>query len=369
MKKILITGGAGFIGSHLCDELLRYGYEPIVFDNLDPQVHGLVEDIPEYLPKDVSFIYGDLRDESALNRAVRKADAVVHFAAKVGVGQSMYQIEQYTDVNNRGTAILLDILSRNPTKKLLVASSMSIYGEGYYQYNGRPTEVPLRPQSQLQEGLWDIQYQGQPLSPLPTDEDKTPTLASVYALSKYDQERICLMVGEAYNFPVVALRFFNVYGERQSLSNPYTGVLAIFAARILCGKEPVVFEDGLQMRDFVNVRDVATACRLALESEAANHQAINIASGKSYSIMEVAQHLSRVISGEASEPIITGKYRTGDIRNCFADISKAQALLGYQPAVDFEQGLTSLASWLETQQITDQGERAARELAERGLTV
>ncbi|ODS86665.1 MAG: nucleoside-diphosphate-sugar epimerase [Cytophagaceae bacterium SCN 52-12] len=369
MKKILITGGAGFIGSHLCDELIQNGYEPIVYDNLDLQVHGCREAAPEYLPREATFIHGDVRDEYSLARAVAMADAVVHFAAKVGVGQSMYQIEHYTDVNNRGTALLLDILSKTSPKKLLVASSMSIYGEGYYELSGRKIEVPLRPHDQLQEGRWNIRREGTTLYPVPTDEEKTPMLASVYALSKYDQERICLMVGDAYNFPVVALRFFNVYGERQSLSNPYTGVLAIFAARLLSGKAPVVFEDGLQKRDFVNVRDVAVACRLALESDDANGQAINIGSGKSYSILEVARHLSRVLGKEDIAPLVTGKYRTGDIRNCFADISKARALLGYEPAVGFEEGLTVLAAWLATQQVSDQGEKATLELLERGLTV
>lgn len=212
MKKILITGGAGFIGSHLSDELLSHGYEVIIYDNLDPQVHGRTHQPPAYLSKEVTFIHGDIRDEYALRRAVGLADAVVHFAAKVGVGQSMYQIENYTDVNNRGTAILLDILSRSSPKKLLIASSMSIYGEGYYQYEAGKVEVGLRNTQQLQSGKWDIYRNNQPLVPLPTDEEKVPTLASVYALSKYDQERICLMVGDAYNFPVVAMRSFNVYG-------------------------------------------------------------------------------------------------------------------------------------------------------------
>lgn len=369
MRKILITGGAGFIGSHLCDELLRNGYEPIVYDNLDMQVHGCRETAPGYLSREVTFIRGDIRDEYSLTKAVAMADAVVHLAAKVGIGQSMYQIENYTDVNNRGTALLLDILSRTSPKKLLVASGMSIYGEGYYQFSGRKIEVPLRPHRQLQEGKWDVRHEGTALLAVPTDEKKAPALASVYALSKYNQERICMLVGGAYNFPVVALRFFNVYGERQSLSNPYSGVLAIFAARLLNGRSPIVFEDGLQKRDFVNVRDAAVACRLALESDEANGHAINIGSGKSHSILEAAYQLSRLLDKRDISPLVTGKHRTGDIRNCFADISKAQALLGYEPAVGFEEGLTALAAWIVTQRVSDQGERATLELLERGLTV
>ncbi len=365
MKKILITGGAGFIGSHLCSELLHKGYEPIVYDNLDMQVHGCREIVPGYFSRNVTFIRGDIRDEYSLTRAVAMADAVVHLAAKAGAEQSMSRIENYTDVNNRGTALLLDILSRTAPKKLLVASDMGIYGEGCYLSSGRKIEVPLRCHSQLQESKWDLQYKGTDLQAVSTDEKKTPMPASVYALSKYNQEHICMLVGNAHNFPVVALRFFNVYGQRRNLSNPDAGVLAVFAARLLSGKPPIVFEDGLQKRDFVNVRDVAVACRLALESDDANGHAINIGSGQGRSILEASCQLSRMLGKKDVSPLVTGKYRTGDIRNCFADISKAKALLGYEPAVGFEEGLAGFAEWAGTQRIPDLGGGTTLKLLER----
>jgi dTDP-L-rhamnose 4-epimerase len=257
---ILITGGAGFIGSHLADELLRHGHQVRALDVLSPQVHGSVTR-PVYLHSDVELITGDVRDRDAVRRALDGVDAVYHFAAAVGVGQSMYEVAEYTSVNNLGTAVLLEALMVRPVRKLVVASSMSIYGEGLYRTaGGEIVEATERALQQLRAGVWEPQDdQGQSLAPVPTPEEKTPILTSVYALSKFDQERLCLMIGRAYTIPTVALRFFNVFGPRQALSNPYTGVLAIFASRLLNGNRPLIFEDGLQQRDFVSVYDVARA--------------------------------------------------------------------------------------------------------------
>ena len=266
VKRILITGGAGFIGSHLADELVQHGYAVRALDNLSPQVHGPGGERPAYLDRDVELVVGDVRDPDTVRRALLGVDAVFHFAASVGVGQSMYEIAQYVAVNDLGTAILLEALIERPVERLVVASSMSIYGEGLYRdRKGALVAGCERSITQLKHSQWELHdADGQPLTPVPTDESKAPTLASIYALSKYDQERMCLMVGSAYGIPTTALRFFNVYGARQALSNPYTGVLAIFAARLLNGNPPLIFEDGRQRRDFVHVRDVAYACRLSL---------------------------------------------------------------------------------------------------------
>ncbi len=365
----LITGGAGFVGSHLADELLRYGYRVRVLDNLDPQVHGAGGKRPAYLDPTVELQVGDVRDADAVQRALHGVDAVFHFASAVGVGQSMYQIERYTDINNRGTAVLLEALSHAQVSRLVVASSMSLYGEGLYcDDRGNLVAPPPRPRKQLLRGEWDVRGpKGEELVPLVTPESKAAHPSSVYALSKYDQERMCLMVGEAYGIPVVALRFFNIYGSRQALSNPYTGVLAIFAARYLCGRPPLIFEDGLQRRDFVSVHDVVRACRLALEVPDASGHVLNIGSGQASTVVEIAAALAKALHRSEIEPEITRKFRVGDIRHCFADISLARQVLGYAPRVSLEQGLEELVEWIRTQNVEDRVDLADRELAHRGL--
>lgn len=370
-KKVLITGGAGFIGSHLADELLNYGYEVRALDNLSEQVHGKNCERPEYLNPQVELLIGDVRDKKMVEQALAGVDAVFHLAAMVGVGQSMYEIKEYTDVNNTGTAVLLEALAKNPVQKLVVASSMSIYGEGLYQNAaGKSIMASERPLEQLKAGQWEmLDESGVELQPVPTPETKTPCLSSVYALSKFDQERMSLLVGRAYNIPTVAMRFFNVYGTRQALSNPYTGVLAIFASRFLNDNPPMIFEDGHQQRDFVHVRDVALACRLALETPEANGQVFNVGSGNNYTITEIAERLAQVVNKGHLQPQITGKYRVGDIRHCYADISLAQKILGFYPQVDFNSGLLELAEWLEGQIAYDRVNEASAELAARGLTV
>lgn len=370
-RQILITGGAGFIASHLADELLRCGYRVRALDNLDPQVHGASAKRPNYLADDVELIVGDVRNPDDLHRALRGVDVVYHFAAAVGVGQSMYEIEHYVDVNNVGTAALLEAIIERPVDRLIVASSMSIYGEGLYRTpEGQLVEGVERSRHQFALGEWDVCLpNGERLIPLPTPETKRPTLASVYALSKYDQERLCLMIGGAYGIPTVALRFFNVYGPRQALSNPYTGVLAIFASRLLNEHPPAIFEDGEQRRDFVSVHDIARACRLALEVESAAGDVYNVGSSESFTVRDIARRVSRVLGKEYIEPEITGQYRVGDIRHCYADITRAREVLGYRPAVSLDAGLAELAQWLEGQAAEDRVSQAREELAARGLTV
>jgi dTDP-L-rhamnose 4-epimerase len=372
-KNILITGGAGFIGSHLADQLLDVGHKVRVLDNFSEQVHGGRR--PDYMDERVEVLEGDVRDREAVDRALEGIDVVYHLAAAVGVGQSMYEVEHYTSVNNVGTGVLLEALieraADQPVDRLVVASSMSLYGEGLYQAkNGRARSDVSRGVSQLEQGHWElVDEEGRELEPIATPEHKPPALASVYALSKFDQERLCLMIGEAYGIEVSALRFFNVYGPRQALSNPYTGVLAIFGSRYLNDKPPLIFEDGLQRRDFVHVSDIARACRLAMEKDEAVGEVFNIGSGESFTVRQVAAEMGRAMGKEDIEPQITGEYRVGDIRHCFADISKAREQLGYQPQVSFEDGLGELAEWMADQSAEDHVDQAHEELSVRGLTV
>ncbi|HWI07296.1 MAG TPA: NAD-dependent epimerase/dehydratase family protein [Solirubrobacteraceae bacterium] len=369
-RKILITGGAGFIGSHLADELLAHGWALRALDNLTRQVHD-GGGRPHYLDPEVELVVGDVRDAECVRRALDGVDAVVHLAARVGVGQSMYEIADYTSVNDAGTAVLLQELLERPVQQLVVASSMSVYGEGLYvAADGRPVEAVERAREQLERGEWEpTGHGGEALLPLPTPEDKPPALSSIYALGKYDQERMCLLFGSAYHTPVTALRFFNVYGPRQALSNPYTGVLAIFAGRMLNGRPPLIYEDGRQRRDFVSVYDVARSVRLALEQPAADGQVLNVGSGHSVSVVEIADELAQVMGREDIAPLVTGKYRVGDIRHCFADIGRAERAIGYVPQVARADGMSELAEWLAGQAATDRVDDAAAELAARGLTV
>ncbi|SCZ56205.1 NAD-dependent epimerase/dehydratase family protein [Thiohalomonas denitrificans] len=368
-KHVLITGGAGFIGSHVADRLLAKGYRVRALDNLSPQVHGEQRQRPDYLDPEVDLIIGDIRDPDTVKQALEGIDAVFHFAAKVGVGQSMYEVADYLNTNITATGVLLEALMRHPVDRLVMASSMSIYGEGMYRTDDGRLVEGSRKNGDLQKGDWQAYGpEGEPLSPVPTTEDKAPSIASIYAMSKLDQERMSLMLGETYGIPTTALRFFNVYGERQALSNPYTGVLAIFASRLLNGNPPQIFEDGHQRRDFVSVHDVADACALALERDEAVGRAFNIGSGHDVTVTEVAQRVAAAL-GRDIEPLVTGKYRTGDIRNCFADISLAQEQLGFEPKIRLDAGIRSLSAWLEDQNAEDRVAEATRELTVRGLAL
>lgn len=368
---VLITGGAGFIGSHVADELLDLGCKVRVLDTLNPQVHGEERRRPDYLAEDVELIVGDVRDRDVLRRALGDIDAVIHFAAAVGVGQSMYRVEDYVSVNDVGTAVLLEALAQKPVGKLVVASSMSVYGEGLYRArSGRLVGNAQRSLARLRAGRWEPEdIDEEPLVAIPTPEAKEPALESVYALSKYDQERLCLILGRAYRIPTVALRFFNVYGPRQALSNPYTGVLAIFASRLMNDQPPLIYEDGRQRRDFVSVHDAARATALALESADADGQVFNVGSGKSRTIREIAEKVGESMDKKHIRPVVTGRYRMGDVRHCFADITAARTILGYEPRVDLDEGLAELVTWLEGRVADDGVELAHEELASRGLTL
>ena len=371
-KQILITGGAGFVGSHLADGLLAAGHSVRVLDDLTPQVHG--DGPPDYLSPEVELVVGDVRDPNRLREVLRGVDVVYHFAAAVGVGQSMYEISRYMSVNTQGTAELLQAMldAKQTPEKLVVASSMSIYGEGRYCCSkcGRDAAPPVRPLSQLKASAWELHCTvcAGVLKPLPTNEAKPSETNSVYALSKRDQEELCLIYGRTYDVPVTALRFFNIYGTRQALSNPYTGVAAVFAARLLNGKQPLVFEDGEQMRDFVSVHDIVRANILAMERPESNDEVINIGCGKPISIRKVAELLSQSLGKTDMEPVITNKYRAGDIRHCYADITKARELLGYEPQVSHAEGFRELAGWLAEQQPEDKADTMLKELTAYGLT-
>ncbi len=372
-RRVLVTGGAGFVGSHLVDALLARGDRVRILDNLDPQVHGPDRRKPAWVPADAELIQGDMRSADDVRRSLRDIEIVYHLAAAVGVGQSMYQVADYTAVNTLGTAHLLQSLvdERGDVEKLIVASSMSIYGEGRYaRPDGREPLNTLRTADQLRDHQWEPRdVDGTVLTPAATDEGKPLDPTSIYALTKADQEKMVLMMGAAYGIPSVALRFFNIYGPRQALSNPYTGVAAIFSARLLNGQPPLVFEDGEQKRDFVSVHDIVQALLLSAEEEAAVGKAFNVGSGRAVTVREVAQTLAGVL-GTDVEAQVVGKYRVGDIRHCFADISLAREVLGYEPQVSFEEGMQELVSWLQEQERPeDHVETHAAELAARGLTL
>ena len=367
-ETVLITGGAGFIGCHVTRALLARGYHVRVLDSLIEQVHGGRAE-PALLSPEAEFLHGDVRDEAALRRALKGADRVVHLAAEVGVGQSMYAVDRYVSVNDHGTAVLFQQLIDQPVKRVVVASSMSIYGEGLYRDSaGALHEDVLRVPRGGPDAPWDpLDAAGQPMLPVPTPETKRPALASVYAITKFVQERLTLTLAPAYGMEGVALRLWNAYGPGQALSNPYTGVLAIFASRLHNGQRPMVFEDGLQRRDFVHVEDVARAFVLALEHPRAAGQVYNVASGQDRTVEEVAHALARAMGRPELGPEITGKTRSGDIRHNIADIGKIQRELGFSVNRDFERDLAELAEWVAAQQAEDRVSEARRELEARGL--
>jgi dTDP-L-rhamnose 4-epimerase len=361
--KVLVTGGAGFIGSYIVDALIAEGNEVVIYDNLDPQVH---KKVPSYLNTEAEFIKEDVRDRSKLAEIVTNVDAVYHEAAAVGVGQSMYQIDHYVDVNTLGTARLLDILvnEEHSVKKLIVASSMSIYGEGAYKCEDHDVVYPIcRPDEQLEKHEWIMKCPvcSKPTEPVPTSETKPLTSTSIYAISKKDQEEMSLVVGKTYGLPTVALRYFNVYGPRQSLFNPYTGVAAIFSSRIKNDNKPLIFEDGLQSRDFISVHDIADANLLVLKSSAADYEMFNVGTGRRTSISEIAQILEKLYGKDDLGIEIVEKYRSGDIRDCYADISKIKGI-GFEPKYKLEDGMEELYNWGLEQESEDKFDDANEEL-------
>lgn len=366
-ETILLTGGAGFIGRHLAKALLEKGHHVRALDMLIEQVHSSSER-PDELDKAVDLVTGDIRDEAKVLEALKGVDAVVHLAAEVGVGQSMYAVDRYTSVNEYGTAVLFQRLIENPVRRVVVASSMSIYGEGLYRTvdGALMQEVVRGPRNA--DGSWDpLDAEGRPLIPVPTPETKRPALKSVYAINKFVQERLTLTLTAQYGMEGSALRLWNIYGTGQALTNPYTGVLAIFASRIANGQRPMVFEDGQQRRDFVHVADVARAFILALEDPAANGEVFNIGSGSVRTVEEVALLQAASMGRPAITPEITQKTRAGDIRHNIPDLSKAKTLLGYEPQQDFVAGLEELSEWVARQETLDRVDEARRELELRGL--
>ena len=369
--RVLITGGAGFIGSHVADALLAEGCRVRVLDALVPQVHGPGRKRPPYLNRAVELVVGDVRHPAVVARCLKNVDVVVHFAAAVGVGQSMYEIASYVAANTQATANLLQVLSRkkHEVRKLIVASSMSIYGEGAYRCaRSGPLSSAFRADARLTAKQWEMTCSlcGATAAAVPTPETKSLDPSSIYAITKRDQEEMCLCVGRAYGLPSVALRFFNVYGERQALSNPYTGVAAIFASRLLNGQPPLIYEDGRQSRDFVHVSDVVQAVLLAIQKPDADYQALNVGTGLATTVNDVAVVLAKSLQ-RAIQPKILKTFRAGDIRHCVADIAKITAALGYRPRVSFEEGMARLTAWLCSQKPKDRTARAASQLTARGL--
>ena len=376
-EKILVTGGAGFIGSHLVDALLAAGHEVRILDALEPQVHGDLRargEVPDYLNPAAELILGDIRNPEVVQRALSGIDVLFHEAALVGVGQSMYEIARYTDVNASGAAVVLQAVANLPQRprKMIVASSMSIYGEGAYVCPAHGRVFPrLRETAQLQQRDWEMRCPvsgcGERCAAIPTDEEKPLYPTSVYAVNKRDHEEMFLAVGRAYDVPTVALRYFNVYGTRQALSNPYTGVAAIFSGRLLNGKPPVIFEDGGQSRDFTHVSDIVQANLLVMEKAEADFGVFNVGTSRALTIYHVAQALIQHL-GLSIEPEVVEKFRAGDIRHCFADTSRLAAL-GYQPKLRFEDGVAELVEWVRRQTAEDRFVMARVELKGRGLTL
>ena len=369
-SNVLVTGGAGFIGSHLVDALIERGHKVRIFDSLVEQVHQ--GKLPEHLNPGAEFIQADMCDGEAVATALESIDVVYHEAAEVGVGQSMYEIVRYVKANDLGTAVLLEEIIKRPGqfKKLIVASSMSIYGEGAYKCEDcTETVTPfLRSNEQLAAHDWDFKCEkcGSVLEPIGTTEQKPLFPTSVYAVSKQDQEQYCLAVGRAYKIPTVAFRYFNVYGTRQALSNPYTGVCAIFSSRLLNNQRPTIFEDGEQSRDFVHVSDIVQANLLALETDKGDYEAMNVGTGRPISVKQISELLANGL-GKDLQADIVGKYREGDIRHCVADISKIKRMLGYEPKVSLEEGMEELLGWVSKQEAVDKVSAATAELAAHSL--
>lgn len=370
-QKILIMGGAGFIGSHLVDALVKKGYKVRIFDNLYEQIHSGGKK-PDYLNTKAQFYKGDVTNKKEISRALEGIDAVFHLAAAVGVGQSMYEIAHYVKVNCFGTACLLDVIvndKRNRVKKIIVAASMSSYGEGLYRCTScgvvRPT---LRSNQRLSRGDWQVYCPNcnHAVKPVATGEDALQNCNSIYAATKKNQEEQTLIIGNAYGIPAVVLRYFNVYGPRQSLSNPYNGVVAIFMSRLKNDKPPIINEDGFQTRDFIHIADVTEANILALEKSGADYQIFNVGSGKPTTIIEIAQVLAKLYKKNI-EPDVSGKFRKMDVRHCFADISRIKEKLGFQPKIDLEDGLQDVIHWAKKQEAIDNLDRALGELSKKGL--
>ena len=370
VRVALVTGGAGFVGSHLADRLLRDGWHVRALDNLDQLAHPS-QAPPPHLAPEVELITGDLRDPEAVRRALTGAEVVFHLGGVVGNGESMVNVRRAVDVNSTGTATLLEamVARRDAVRRLVVASSMVVYGEGAYRCAEHgDVAAPGRSAEQLRLRSWEplCPRCGRELEPTPVSEDQPLHPTSVYGITKRDQEELALVLGRAYGLEAVALRYLNVYGPRQALGNPYTGVAALFAARVIAGRRPRVFEDGGQIRDLVSVLDVVDATARAADAPGATGQAINVATGRRLRIADLARAISRALGSDA-EPEITGEFRAGDIRHCFAGTSRARELLGFEARRTVEEGLPELAEWVARQRVDERGDEALAGLRAQGL--
>lgn len=366
---ILVTGGCGFIGSHLVDKLVKMGHKVLVYDTLEPQVHSNKK--PAYLNKDAEYIFADIRDGNNLKKAIKNVEVLFHEASQVGVGQSMYEIARYVSHNSYGSSVLLDLIvnTKNKIKKMICASSMSIYGEGAYRCKSCGEIYPrLREDRQLKKRDWEMRcfLCGREVKSLPTNENKPLAPTSIYATTKRCQEEMFLETGIAYKIPTVALRYFNVYGPRQSLNNPYTGVAAIFLSGVKNDNPPIVFEDGRQSRDFVYVSDIVEANILAMKKTQADYEVFNVGTGEPHTILDIAKKIIAIF-GNDLKPCILNKFRPGDIRHCYADISKIKEKLGFKTNVSFEEGMKKLIEWSAVQKASDLSAKAQSELKKRGL--
>jgi len=374
MKNILITGGAGFIGSNLTKKLVSKGYNVTILDNLSKQIHGENQDSELYQSiKDIStFIFGDVCNKSDWIKSLQGQDAVIHLAAETGTGQSMYEITRYNDVNILGTSHLLNILANesHSIQKMVIASSRSIYGEGKYLCEKDGIVFPNeRNDTDMAKGLFEPICNNckEELSLISTDENSKIHPSSIYGITKQQQEQMILLMGKSLGIPAVALRYQNVYGPGQSLSNPYTGILSIFSTRMLNGNDIDIYEDGEESRDFVFINDVVDATVLALEKEEANHQIFNVGSGVATTVNQVANSLKECYNSNVNISI-SGKYRLGDIRHNYADLSKIKEALGFSPKFDFNSGISEFVKWVKTQEIKeDKYESSIEELKEKGL--
>lgn len=375
LKNILITGGAGFIGSNLALKLIDKGYNVTVLDNLSPQIHGEnpSKTSPLYLSikNQVNFIFGSVTSKEDWKKALENQDAIIHYAAETGTGQSMYEIQKYVDVNINGTAIMLDLLvnTSNSVKKIILASSRSIYGEGKYLSNEFGIVYPShRSRENMDKGEFEVTYlNSSNLQVLATDEESKIHPSSIYGITKQNQEQMIMTICPTIGIAATSLRYQNVYGPGQSLKNPYTGILSIFSTQIKNGNAINIFEDGKESRDFVFIDDVIEATILCLEKQEANNQIFNVGTGVPTSVITVANELIK--NYNSNVPInISGNYRIGDIRHNYADLKKIQTLLGFIPKVTFQEGLKKFTEWVNNQEIEyDNYENSIAEMKEKGL--
>ena len=371
-KNILITGGAGFIGSNLSLKLLGKGYNITVLDNLSPQIHSEYSSLYESIKDKVNFIQGTVLSYDDWKKALKNIDVVVHLAAETGTGQSMYEIEKYTDVNIKGTSIFLDILAneKHSVKKMIIASSRSIYGEGKYECDRCGLVYPNeREDEDMAHGDFNVKCPQCRINAnlLPTDEESKIHPSSIYGITKQVQEQMFMVMGKSLGIPAVALRYQNVYGAGQSLSNPYTGILSIFSTRIKNGNDINIFEDGKESLDFVYVDDVVNATILGIEKDEANYEVFNVGLGLAIDVNTVARTLIKQYASN-SKITLSGNYRLGDIRDNYADLTKIKSKLGFEPKVSFEEGIKRFTQWVNAQEVVeDKYEMSIEEMKNKGL--